>query len=263
MKKRLQLAMDLARQAGALLRQGYGDSVQVKLKGSIDLVTEYDLRSEQFIVDGIRGAFPKDAILAEEGSEIEAGEVCWLVDPLDGTTNFAHGLPIFSVSIAGLQDDETIFGVVYDPLRDELFRATAGGGAWLNDRPIRVSAAKRLEDSLLVTGFPYDIRTNPDNNLDHYNVLAVLSRGVRRLGSAAIDLAYVAAGRMDGYWELRLNPWDWAAGVLLTREAGGVVTDFAGNPHKPFKSNTLAASNGLIHGSLLEALQQETSAPIE
>ena len=255
MKERLQLAVDLARQAGALLRQGFGHAHPINRKGSIDLVTDFDLRSERLIVDGIHGAFPKDAILAEEGGEMMAGEICWLVDPLDGTTNFAHGLPIFSISIACVQHDEAVLGVVYDPLRDELFRASLGEGAWLNDQPIRVSATGRLEDSLLVTGFPYDIGTNPNNNLDHYSVLTVRSRGVRRLGSAAIDLAYVGAGRLDGYWELRLNPWDWAAGALIAAEAGGTVTDFGGSPHRPFDTESIAASNGLIHGALLEALQ--------
>ncbi len=155
-----------------------------------------------------------------------------------------------------MQEDDILFGLVYDPLREELFQATRGGGAMLNDQPVRVSSTDRLEDSLLVTGFPYDIRTNPDNNLDHYNTLSKLSRGVRRLGSAAIDLAYVASGRLDGYWELRLNPWDWAAGVLLAQEAGGQVTDFSGRPHAPFLSDTLAATNGRIHQALLEALAE-------
>ena len=255
MQDRLQLAVELARRAGGLLLDGYGRATQVRHKGAVDLVTEYDLKAEQLLVEGIRSVYPADAILSEEGGGQEGEGVRWLVDPLDGTTNFAHGLPIFSVSIACVRAKELLLGVIYDPTREELFHTLAGGGAFLNEAPIRVSAATTLDESLLVTGFPYDIRTNPDNNLSYFNALAVRARAVRRLGSAALDLAYVAAGRFDGYWELRLNPWDWAAGVLLVREAGGRATTFGENEKGLDGDPTLVATNGRIHNELMAALQ--------
>jgi len=254
MRDRLQLAVELARRAGGLLLDGYGRATQVRHKGAVDLVTEYDLKSEQLLVEGIRSAYPADAILSEEGGGQEGEGVRWLVDPLDGTTNFAHGLPIFSVSIACVRVEELLLGVIYDPTREELFHTLAGEGAFLNEAPIRVSAATTLDESLLVTGFPYDIRTNPDNNLSYFNALAVRARAVRRLGSAALDLAYVAAGRFDGYWELRLNPWDWAAGVLLVREAGGRATTFGEDEKVLDGDATLVATNGRIHEQLITAL---------
>ena len=255
MQDRLHLAVELARRAGGLLLDGYGHATQVRHKGAIDLVTEYDLKSEQLLVEGIRTAFPADAILSEEGGGREGEGVRWLVDPLDGTTNFAHGLPIFSISIACVRAEELLLGVIYDPTREELFHTMAGGGAFLNQAPIRVSVTATLDESLLVTGFPYDIRSNPDNNLSYFNALAVRARAVRRLGSAALDLAYVAAGRFDGFWELRLNPWDWAAGVLLVREAGGRVTTF-GKAEKVLDGDaTLVATNGHIHSELLSVLK--------
>lgn len=254
MQDRLHLAVELARRAGGLLLDGYGHATQIRHKGAIDLVTEYDLKSEQLLVEGIRTAFPADAILSEEGGGREGEGVRWLVDPLDGTTNFAHGLPIFSISIACVRAEELLLGVIYDPTREELFHTLAGEGAFLNQAPIRVSVTSTLDESLLVTGFPYDIRSNPDNNLSYFNALAVRARAVRRLGSAALDLAYVAAGRFDGFWELRLNPWDWAAGVLLVREAGGQVTTFAGDPKVLDGDATLVATNGQIHDELLAVL---------
>jgi len=254
MQDRLQLAVELARRAGGLLLNGYGRATQVRHKGAIDLVTEYDLKSEELLVEGIRTAYPADAILSEEGGGEEGEGIRWLVDPLDGTTNFAHGLPIFSVSIACVRAEELLLGVIYDPTREELFHTLAGEGAFLNEAPIRVSATTTLDESLLVTGFPYDIRTNPDNNLSYFNALAVQARAVRRLGSAALDLAYVAAGRFDGYWELRLSPWDWAAGVLLLREAGGRVTTLSAGEKLLDGDATLVATNGQIHDELLAAL---------
>lgn len=278
MQPRLELATQLAHRAGGLLREAYRRPRQVEHKGAIDLLTQADLDSEQLIVEGIRGAFPEDGILAEEGGELggaeghHGGEVQraggggrpgdrtpdpsyrWLIDPLDGTTNFAHGLPFFSVSIALMQGQSVLFGLVYEPQRDELFQAVHGQGAALNGEPLSVSETRELAESLLVTGFPYDIRTNPDNNLDHYRRLALRSHGVRRLGSAALDLAYVAAGRLDGYWELRLNPWDWAAGVLLVQEAGGRVTTIGGAQVTITDDDTLVASNGRIHDQLLREL---------
>jgi len=255
MQDRLRLAVGLARRAGGLLLNGYGRATQVRHKGAVDLVTEYDLKSEELLVEGIRAAYPADAILSEEGGGGAGEGVRWLVDPLDGTTNFAHGLPIFSISIACVRAEKLLLGVIYDPTREELFHSLAGEGAFLNEAPIQVSATTTLDESLLVTGFPYDIRTNPDNNLSYFNALAVRARAVRRLGSAALDLAYVAAGRFDGYWELRLNPWDWAAGVLLLREAGGRVTTLSEGEKLLDGDSTLVATNGHIHDELLAVLQ--------
>ena len=257
MQTRLKLALELARKAGEELRQGFGHVKQIRRKGAVDLVTEYDLRSERLILEAIRRAFPQDAILSEEAGQVSLGDVCWMVDPLDGTTNFAHALPMFCVSIACTQHGAPALGVIYDPLREELFQALAGGGASLNGEPLRVSETGSLQEALLVTGFPYDIRTNPQNNLDHYSRLALLSLGVRRLGSAALDLAYVAAGRFDGYWELRLNPWDWAAGVLLVQEAGGRATDFRGSEEVLVGADTLVATNGRVHDELRAALNRD------
>lgn len=252
---RLRLAIDIARRAGAGLRDGLGQAA-VSSKGTLELLTQHDLASEQLIVDAITATFPGDAILAEEGGAREGNEWTWLVDPLDGTTNFAHGLPIFSVSIAGRREGILEFAVVYDPMRDELFQAERGRGGVLNDRPLVVSTAVDLAESLLVTGFPYDLRENPDNNLDRFALLSRRARAVRRLGSAALDLAYVAAGRFDGYWELRLSPWDMAAGMLLVEEAGGTVTRIDGSPDPLQPPTSIVATNGRIHGGLLEALAQ-------
>ncbi len=256
MQDRLELAVELARRAGGLLLDGYGRATQIRHKGAVDLITEYDLKSEQLLVEGIREAYPGDAIVSEEGGGGEGHAIRWLVDPLDGTTNFAHGLPIFSISIACVSGEGLLLGVIYDPTRDELFHTLAGEGAFLNEVPLRISAANTLDDSLLVTGFPYDIRTNPDNNLDYFNRLALRARAVRRLGSAALDLAYVAAGRFDGYWELRLNPWDWAAGVLMVREAGGRATTFSEDEKVLGGDATLVATNGHIHRELVGALAE-------
>jgi myo-inositol-1(or 4)-monophosphatase len=264
MQDRLQLAIELARRAGGLLLEGQESSLLVSRKGPTDLVTDYDLKSEQMLVKGILEAYPEDRILAEEGTNTDSpsgaqgqasdAEHLWLIDPIDGTTNYAHGVPFYSVSIGLMANKRLLFGVVYDPTRGELFHASEGGGAWLGDQPLQVSETRSLEDSLLVTGFPYDIRTNPNNNLDHYSAFALRSRAVRRLGSAALELAYVAAGRFEGYWELRLNPWDWAAGVLMVREAGGTVTTFSGDDKVLDGDETLLASNGHVHETMQQVL---------
>lgn len=254
---RLTIAIDLARQAGALLREGYDQVTEVNYKGEIDLITEFDLRSEQLLVKGIQQAFPNDAILAEENGLIGEGEHCWFIDPLDGTTNFAHGIPIFVISLAFAQGSQPLLGVIYDPMRDELFHATIDGGAWLNDRRLHVSAATTLNESLLSTGFPYDMRTNPDNNLDLFARLILRSRGVRRLGAAALDLAYVASGRFGGYWEKRLWPWDWGAGMLMVKEAGGLVTRIDGGEEVFAEPTSILATNGHIHDEMLAALSSK------
>jgi myo-inositol-1(or 4)-monophosphatase len=251
---RLTLALDLARRAGALILDGLGRSRDIRHKGAIDLVTEYDLRSERLVVDAIRHAFPSDSILSEEaGASGEAG-IRWVIDPLDGTTNFAHGLPHFSVSIACWEQDKPAFGVVFDPTRSELFHAVRGQGAWLNAQPLHVSTESRLEESFLATGFPYDIRSNSEDNLDHFASMSRRAFAIRRFGSAALDLAYVAAGRYDAYWELSVYPWDWAAGILLVREAGGRVTALDGRDTFPLGIASFLASNGLVHDQTLRAL---------
>jgi myo-inositol-1(or 4)-monophosphatase len=252
---RFDLAIDLARRAGELLRAGLG-LASVEHKSALELVTQFDGASERLIVGAIRRAFPGDAVLAEEGGATAGEGWRWIIDPLDGTTNFAHGIPHFSVSIAGEEGGRIAFGVVYDPMRDELYSARAGTGAFLNQARLRVSPSPALAESLLVTGFPYDLLDNPENNLDRYASLAMQTRGVRRFGSAALDLAYVSGGRFDGYWELRLAPWDLAAGILLVREAGGTVTRVDGGADVLRPPTSVAASNGLIHGELLEALRK-------
>lgn len=252
---RCDLAVELARQAGAILRGGLGRAT-VERKSPLELVTEFDRASEHLIVGAVRESFPDDGLIAEEGSRHDGRDWRWYIDPLDGTTNYAHALPHFAVSIAGERDGLLAFGVVYDPMRDEMFRTVAGTGATLNDRPLRVSAAAVLEESLLVTGFPYDLRQNPDNNLGLFAFLAQRSIAVRRFGSAALDLAYVAAGRFDAYWELRLAPWDLAAGVLLVREAGGVAGSVDGGPDPLKPPISIAASNGRLHAELLAALRE-------
>lgn len=254
LKRRLDFAIEQARRAGSLLREGLGHVRDIDRKGAIDLITQYDLESEKLLVEAIQEAFPEDTILAEEEGESGDGEARWLIDPLDGTTNFAHGLPIFTVSIAWGIGPRLLIGAVYDPMRDELFHAMRGGGAWLNGRQLKVSEEANLADSLLVTGFPYDIRTNPANNLDHYVTFALRTRGVRRLGAASLDMAYVAAGRFDGYWEMRLWPWDWAAGMLLVEEAGGRISRTDGAPDVFARPTSMLASNGLIHAAMVELL---------
>jgi myo-inositol-1(or 4)-monophosphatase len=254
---RLTRAVELAQEAGALLRSGLGRVEAVEHKGAIDLVTEFDLQSEHLLVEGLRRSFPEDPILAEEGGGA-SGDRRWLIDPLDGTTNFAHGLPVFSISMAYVEGGTIQLGVVYDPMRSELFQALRGEGASLNGKPIQVSREARLDRSLLVTGFPYDIRTAEETNLDHFSRLTLRAQAVRRLGSAALDLAYVAAGRFDGYWELRLSPWDWGAGILLVREARGRVTRLDGDPDVFRPPTSIVASNGRIHEAMLETLGEET-----
>ena len=229
-------------------------------KGIIDLVTEVDRQSEAFLLGEIRRSFPAHRILAEESGSLVGDDCCiWYVDPLDGTINYAHDIPFFSVSLAFEMEGEMRLGVVYDPLRDECFSAERGMGAWLNGTPIRVSETQDLLHSLLITGFPYDIRENPDNNLDHYARLNLLTLGVRRLGSAALDLAYVACGRLDGFWELRLSPWDVAAGGLIAHEAGATVTEMHGNPNYLGDPQSILAANARIYPLMLAELNRSRS----
>jgi myo-inositol-1(or 4)-monophosphatase len=247
----------LARQAGEILRAGYGGSQQITHKGAIDLVTEIDHQSEDFIVGQIRRLFPEDAIVTEESGALSGNACCkWYIDPLDGTVNYAHGVPVFAVSIAYAQDGIVQLGVIYDPMLDECFSAERGKGAWRNDLPIHVSPANELDQSLLVTGFPYDIRTNPENNLEHYKAFSLRSQGVRRFGSAALDLCYVASGRLDGYWEIRLSSWDIAAGALIAQEAGAIVTDVIGQPSHLDPPCSVVAANPHIHAQMMQVLRR-------
>jgi myo-inositol-1(or 4)-monophosphatase len=250
----LDFAIRVAKDAGRLLRDRLGSRLSVTHKGIIDLVTDVDLASERLIREAIATHYPRHQILAEEGGLAEsASEYRWIVDPLDGTTNYAHGYPVFCVSIALEHSGETMLGVVYDPMREELFTAERRGGAALNNRPLRVSPTDSLVRSMLSTGFPYDIKTAKLTNLDHWANFAMSAQALRRDGSAALDLCYVACGRFDGFWELHLNPWDTAAGALILEEAGGRVTDFGGNSFSNYGPEILA-SNGLIHDQMVEVL---------
>lgn len=252
----LETARTASLRAGRILRENVGGRREISFKGEINLVTEMDMRSEREIVSILREVFPDHGIMAEEETTIRNGSAfTWIIDPLDGTTNYAHGYPNFAVSIALEKDGEMIIGVVYDPLRDELFTAQKGGGAHLNGRPIRVSANDRLIRSLLATGFPYDRTTSERNNLNHFNALLMASQEVRRSGSASLDLCSVASGRLDGYWELKLQPWDVAAGSLIVREAGGTVSDFSGIRFS-INDREIVASNGVIHSQMVEVLQK-------
>jgi myo-inositol-1(or 4)-monophosphatase len=256
MQHRRTVAAAAAQQAGKIIADAYRTDFQVYYKqGTLtNLVTEVDRRSEAAIVEVISAAFPEHRILAEEGGEASrAGSPYrWYVDPLDGTTNFAHGFPMFCVSIGLEADGQMILGVVYDPLRRELFEAEAGQGAFLNGERIHVSKVADLQKALLVTGFPYD-HAGRQENLPYFSRFALESQGVRRTGSAAIDLCYVAAGRIDGFWELDLRPWDVAAGSLMVAEAGGKVTDFLGHPFSVHGSQTLA-TNSLIHEAMASVI---------
>jgi myo-inositol-1(or 4)-monophosphatase len=248
----LETAVEIARESGALLSNYLERRVGFELKGEFDLVTEADRGSERLVVERLRSHFPSHNIVAEEGGGHQsASEYCWYVDPLDGTTNFAHAFPMFNVTLGLACAGEVIAGVVYDPVRQEMFAAERGGGAYLNNRRIRVSAAARLSDSLASTGFPSRKRHH-NVNIHFYYQVAMASHGVRRTGSAAIDLAYVACGRLDFFWEFGLKPWDMAAGTLLVKEAGGRVSDMKGAMHSLTNSETLLADNGALHGEVIE-----------
>jgi myo-inositol-1(or 4)-monophosphatase len=268
MTEMLEFAIETARAAGRLLCEFSDRQHQVGHKQSeIDLVTEADFASEKLIVNAVHAAFPGQPVLSEEGlgdladptaldhgsPGSSSGVAVWLVDPLDGTVNYAHGYPIWSVTLALVMGVTITLGVTYDPLRQQMFWAERGAGAWCNGRRLRVSGAACLADALLATGFPYTRATDPDNNLAEFNALMPRVHGVRRAGSAALDLAHVAAGWLDGYWERGLRPWDYAAGLLLVEESGGTVT---GPDGKPFVlgRERVVASNGYLHQELLEAL---------
>jgi myo-inositol-1(or 4)-monophosphatase len=256
MSEHLEAAVAIAREAGALVmdisrQRGQLAIKSFDLKGDFDLVTEADRASEKLIVERIHQRFPNHSIVAEEGGGGErASEYRWYVDPVDGTTNFAHGFPVFNVTLALEKAGEVIAGVVYDPTRDEMFAAERGGGAYLNQQPIAVSRVATVETSLVATGFPSRKR-HENVNVHFFYQLAMLSHGVRRAGAAAIDLAYVACGRLDAFWEFALNPWDMAAGLLLIREAGGHATTMIGEPHH-LRSPHLLATNGHLHPAMTD-----------
>ncbi len=242
----LDFSMEVAREAGALLSHHFERNIGFEYKGAHDLVTAADRASEDLVVERLRSRFPSHSIIGEEsGSHAGSSEYQWYVDPLDGTTNFAHGFPFFNVTLALERAGELVAGVIYDPIRQEMFAAESGGGAYLNNHRISISPAAMLEESLLATGFP-NWRRHQDVNVHFFHQAAMVSHGVRRAGSAALDLAYVACGRLDGFWEFGLNPWDVAAGILTVIEAGGRVTDMRGTPNKLGRPNILA-TNGKIH----------------
>ncbi|MCA2005141.1 MAG: inositol monophosphatase [Ignavibacterium sp.] len=248
--------IQIAKEAGEIIRNAYRTkfSIEIKENNIKNLVTEVDKKSEQTIIEFIRKNFPSHNILAEEGGEKKSSsDYIWVIDPLDGTTNFAHGLPIFSVSIGVQYKEETIAGVVYDVMRDVVCSAEKGSGAFENGKKISVSSNEKIEESLLVTGFPYNVAQNPEKAFERFIVMLKTARAVRRLGSAAIDFCYVANGVFDGFWEVHLNPWDICAGKLIVEEAGGKVTDFNGNPISIF-NKTILSTNGKIHNKMIELL---------
>ncbi len=246
----LETATEIAREAGTLLSGYFERRVAFELKGESDLVTEADRASERLIVERLRNHFPTHSIVAEEGGGCTGtSEYTWYVDPLDGTTNFAHSFPVYNVTLGLERAGQMVAGVIYDPTRNEMFAAERGAGAYLNHRRIHVSGAKRLEDSLVATGFPSKKRHH-NVNIHFYYQLAMITHGVRRAGAAAIDLAYVACGRVDAFWEFQLNPWDMAAGLLLVEEAGGRCSDMKGGP-ATLRGPHLLADNGGIHDEML------------
>src|SRR5437867_11277613 len=249
------IAIRAAWAGGSILEEHARHGFRVEHKDAVNLVTDADRRAEEAIVQTIRIEYPTHQVLAEERG-LQAQDQSpfkWLIDPLDGTTNFAHGFPAYCVSIGLEYQGRSILGVVLDPTRQELFVAETGRGASLNGAPLRVSRTVTLDSALLVTGFAYDIRESTQNNLDHFARFALRAQGIRRTGSAALDLCYVAAGRFDGFWEIKLHPWDTAAGALIVQEAGGQVTDFKGGRFSIY-GQEIVASNGLVHDEMLAVL---------
>lgn len=258
--KRLLIAKQAALEAGRYILKSMPEKHQIDKKGAVNLVTETDRGAEKIIHEIITAAFPEDRFIAEEGSSNAGGSgLVWYVDPLDGTTNFAHRLPHYCVSIGLVESGTPVAGCVYNPNLDECFAAARGQGAFLNDKPIYVSQIDNLTDSLLATGFPYDLRDSSEDNLVNFALFYKRCQAVRRAGAAALDLAYVACGRFDGFWEFKLQGWDIAAGIILVREAGGRVSNFSGNPVEITKGEVLA-SNGKIHTLMVETLKLAQTA---
>jgi myo-inositol-1(or 4)-monophosphatase len=256
MAPNLQEAVAWARAAGALLREGYGKRHSIDHKGRIDLVTEMDRKVEALLLGNVRERYPDHTILSEESGHLTGSDQhCWYIDPLDGTTNYAHSIPIFAVSIAYAEGGQVQMGVVYEPMRDECFTAERGQGAYLNGERISVSTTENLLTSLMVTGFPYDSSITGKTNLENCAHFTRLTQGVRRMGSAACDLCYVAAGRFDGYWETILQPWDLAAGALIVQEAGGVVTNLNGDPNFMQPPYAILVGNPKVHALMLKEFE--------
>ena len=252
----LQVAVEAALAAGRILKERADSIGKIQYKGEIDPVTEVDLLCEQEVIGRIKKAFPGHAFLAEEsGATAGDADHLWIIDPLDGTVNYAHGYPCYCVSIGYQHKGEVVAGVVYNPCLDELFVAGKGQGATLNGKSISVSATTELKQSLLATGFPYDINESSDNNLDHFQNFIKACQAIRRPGSAAMDLCYTAMGRFEGFWELKLHPWDYAAGWLMVEEAGGQVTRFDGSPFQ-MGDRSILASNGHIHSAMVDVLMK-------
>ena len=254
MSEFLTTAIEIAQEAGALLSDFAAQKIGFELKGDYDLVTAADRASEALVVERLKKHFPDHSIIGEEGGgQITSSEYRWYVDPLDGTTNFAHGFPVYNVTLGLERNGELLAGVIFDPTRNEMFSAERGAGAFLNGERISVSRAQRIDDCLVSTGFP-SRRRHQNVNIHFYYQLAMMSHGVRRAGAAAIDLAYVACGRLDAFWEFGLNPWDMAAGILLVEEAGGQVSTMKGEPHQ-LNSPHMLASNGTLHQPILNVFQ--------
>ncbi len=251
------IGIEAALKAGRMLRENMSSHREITYKGVVDLVTNFDSRSQDIILNHLSSFFPDHDFLAEEDpSERRRSEFRWIIDPIDGTTNFAHSFPVFCISIALEYQDNIAAGIIYDPMRDEIFSAVEGDGAHLNGSRIMVSRIDDLDKSLLATGFPYDLRKSRMNNIDHFINFIKQAQAVRRCGSAALDICYVACGRFDGFWEIKLKPWDVAAASLILSEAGGRASDFHGNPLNIFGIETLG-SNGLIHKQMVEVLQSK------
>lgn len=251
-------AIELAMQAGLILKKGFGTSFTTKTKSNPhDLVTEYDFKSEEAILTSLHKKYPHHSYLAEESGkhQIDKKEVLWIIDPLDGTVNFAHHIPVFAVSIAACIGNKLLCGVIYNPITQELFHASLGNGAFLNDKPIEVSHNESLKNAFLATGFPSNLKDNPNHCIEHFNHILRLGTPIRRLGAAAIDLAYIAAGRFDAFWEVVLSPWDFAAGALIIKEAGGIITQMNGEAIHLHHPNTIVASNGKLHKNILKHLE--------
>lgn len=247
--------------AGAALMSYFHTDLRIERKGSsettIDIVTDADRKSEEIVMEAIAREFPHHDVLTEETlTERSGSRWLWLIDPLDGTVNFAHGIPHFAISIALSESDDLIAGMVYDPVKGERYSATRNGGSFLNGKRLRVSDSKLLRTSVVATGFPYDRATNPNNNVKEFQRVVTRVQGIRRQGAAALDLAYVAAGRLDGFWELRLKPWDQAAGMLLVKESGGRISDRNNRP-VTFRTRNIVATNGLIHTELIATINGE------
>ena len=252
----LEFAIELAFESGRIQKRYFQKTLSIMHKGEINLVTNVDFECQSRILELLRNNFPDDEVISEEkANAYEAGKNRWIVDPLDGTTNYAHGYPFFCTSIAYEVGGEIIVGVVYNPIMDELFFARKGDGSFLNGERLEVSTIEEIKQALLVTGFPYDVVTNPNNNLNHWTAFIMRAQALRRDGSAGLNLSYVAAGRFDGFWEMRLSPWDMAAGVLIVREAGGTVTSLSGETFSLFSGGVLA-SNGLIHEQMLDVIRE-------